>query len=382
MRRKFLWSAALLFAGLTGKAQQADTLVPARKNSFFPLPAIGYAPEKGFEIGVAGLYSFYIDNKNPSPATRNSSIILIASVTTEKQWKLDLRTDFWTRDNAWHLKGNVRYHDFPFYFYGTGDSTHYDDRSLVGNRRLKGLFEAEKRFGRHFFVGPSLLFQHDRFDAREDKGIYPGMTLVDKDGGHVTYIGVTGVFDNRDNQNYTRQGSMVRVNGSYAPEFLSSYPIWKLELKANHFFTFLKNNTVGLNAYASSIQGGTLPFYQLQELGNDFIMRGYYAGRYRDQNYLAGQAEYRYFIDPKLKIRLWKFEMKPTFALVAFAGTGSVFANRDFDIDRFKPNFGGGIRYFYDKSSRLTIRLDYGIGEQRPGEKRQTGFYLSLGEAF
>ncbi|MCK7558579.1 BamA/TamA family outer membrane protein [Chitinophaga sedimenti] len=333
-------------------------------------------------MGVAGLYSFYIDKHNPSLRTRNSSIIMIASVTTEKQWKLDLRTDFWTSDNARHLKGNLRYHNFPFFFYGTGDSTHYNDRSLVGNRRFKGQFEAEKRIGRHFFVGPSLLFQHDKFNAKDNKGIYPGMALVDKDGGYVTYIGITGVFDNRDNQNYTTQGSMVRINTSYAPEFLSSYPLWKFELKANQFFTFLRNNTVGLNIYAASVQGNTLPFYQLPELGNDFIMRGYYAGRYRDQNYLAAQAEYRYFLDPKIRIRLWKLDMQPTFALVAFAGTGSVFENHGQDISRFKPNFGGGVRYFYDKSSRLSVRLDYGIGEQRPGEKRQTGFYLSLGEAF
>ncbi|WP_295126070.1 BamA/TamA family outer membrane protein [uncultured Chitinophaga sp.] len=382
MCRKFILSASLICAALGLKAQDADTTAPARRNSFFPLPAIGYAPEKGFEIGVAGLYSFYLDENNPSPKTRNSSIILIASVTTEKQWKLDLRTDFWTRDNAWHLKGNIRYHNFPFYFYGIGDSTHYDDRSLVGNRRLKGQFEAEKRIGKHFFIGPSLLFQHDSYEAKDSKGIYPGMTLVDKDGGYVTYVGLTGVFDNRDNQNYTTQGSLVRLNTSYAPGFMSSFPLWKLEFKANHFFTFLKNNTVGLNAYAATIQGNTLPFYQLPELGNDFIMRGYYAGRYRDQNYLAAQAEYRYFLDPKLRIKLWKLDMQPTFALVAFAGTGSVFGNRGFEASRFKPNYGGGIRYFYDKSSRLTIRIDYGIGEQRPGEKRQSGFYLSLGEAF
>lgn len=381
MCRKPILTIALVCAALGLKAQEQDTLLK-RRHAFFPLPAIGYAPEKGVEIGAAGLYSFYLDKNNPARSTRNSSIVLIASVTTEKQWKLDLRTDFWTRENAWHLKGNIRYHDFPFYFYGTGDSTHYNNRSLVGNRRLKMQFEAEKKIGKHFFVGPSLLFQRDVFEAKEDKGVYPGMALVDKDGGHVTYAGVTGVFDNRDNQNYTTQGSMVRINAAYAPAFLSSYPLFKLELKANHFVTFLKNHTIGLNVVANSIQGDALPFYQLQELGSDQMMRGYYAGRYRDQNYLAGQAEYRYFLDPKLHIKIWFLDMRPTFALAAFAGAGSVFGNHNFDVSRFKPNFGGGIRYFYDKSSRLSIRIDYGIGEQRPGEGRQSGFYLSLGEAF
>ncbi|HXI00970.1 MAG TPA: hypothetical protein VNI52_11940 [Sphingobacteriaceae bacterium] len=39
-------------------------------------------------------------------------------------------------------------------------------------------------------------------------------------------------------------------------------------------------------------------------------------------------------------------------------------------------------RYFYDVDRGLSVRADYAIGEKRPNEKRQKGFYLSLGEAF
>ncbi len=50
--------------------------------------------------------------------------------------------------------------------------------------------------------------------------------------------------------------------------------------------------------------------------------------------------------------------------VVAFAGAGQVFKNGEFDINEFKPNFGGGIRYFYDPAKGLSIRLDYGVGEK------------------
>jgi hypothetical protein len=43
---------------------------------------------------------------------------------------------------------------------------------------------------------------------------------------------------------------------------------------------------------------------------------------------------------------------------------------------------GAGLRYFYDVERGLSVRADYAVGEKRPGEKRQSGFYLSLGEAF
>ena len=44
--------------------------------------------------------------------------------------------------------------------------------------------------------------------------------------------------------------------------------------------------------------------------------------------------------------------------------------------------FGGGLRYFIDLEHHSSIRLEYGFGEKRPGEKRQGGFYLALSEAF
>jgi outer membrane protein assembly factor BamA len=393
MRKNFHITALLILLATGAKAQQdSTTTITSRKGvndslllrrrSFFPLPVLGYSQEKGLEIGAAMLYSFYTDKRNPDLTTRNSTINLIPAFTTESQFKVDLKTDIWTRANTWHFKGNLRYQNYPLYFYGIGDTTHYDQRSLVNNIRYKVQLEGERRVGGHFYVGASLLYQHDSYSSRDNKGIYPGMSLVDKDGGHVTFIGLTGIFDNRDNQNYTRKGWWLRLNTAYAPAFLSSQPLFKLEAQGVHFIALSPKSTLGLNGLFNSLQGKQLPFYLLPEMGNDLIMRGYYTGRYRNQNYLAGQAEYRYLVDPKMRIHIWFLDLKPKFALAAFAGTGTVFSNRDFRLDGFKPSYGAGIRYFYDESARLTIRIDYAVGEKRPGEARQKGLYLSLAEAF
>lgn len=388
---KYVFSAIIGLCLANGlKAQQDTTGRPAtvadslqhRKKSFFPLPVLGYSQEKGLEIGAAMLYSFYTDNKDPLASTRNSTINLIPSITTESQFKIDLKSDIWTRGNAWHFKSNLRYHNYPIYFYGIGDTTHYDSRSLLGNHRYKVQLEGEKRVGGHFYVGASLLFQHDTYNSKDDKGIYPAMALTDKEGGYVTFIGLTGIFDSRDNQNYTRRGWWLKLNAAYAPAFLSKHPLFKLEAQGTHFIPVSRKSTIGFHGYFNSLQGDNRPFYLLPEMGNDLIMRGYYTGRYRDQNYLAGQAEYRYFVDPKVRIKIWFVDLQPKFALAAFAGTGTVFSNRSFDFSGFKPSYGAGIRWFYDENAKLTIRLDYAVGEKRPGEPRQSGFYLSLAEAF
>jgi len=97
-------------------------------------------------------------------------------------------------------------------------------------------------------------------------------------------------------------------------------------------------------------------------------MRGYYTGRYRDRNLIAGQAELRY--------RIWQ-----RFGVVGFLGTGEV-ANKSFSAAALKPDYGGGLRYFFDIEKGLSLRADYGIGEKPAGESRESGFYLALGEAF
>jgi hypothetical protein len=392
---KNLHITALLVLLATGAKAQQDSAtytgpsregihdsLSLRRRSFFPIPVLGYSQEKGLEIGAAMLYSFYTDNKNPDLSTRNSTINLIPAVTTEKQFKIDLKANIWTRANTWHFRSNLRYQNYPLYFFGIGDTTHHDTRSLVDNIRYKVQLEGERRVSGHFYAGVSVSYQHDTYSSGDDKGVYNTMPLTDKYGGYVTFLGLTGIFDNRDNQNYTRYGSWLKLNVAYAPAFLSTQPLFKIEAQGIHFIPISRKSTLGFNGIFNSLQGSELPFYLLPEMGNDLIMRGYYTGRYRNQNYLAGQAEYRYLIDPKMRIHIWFVDIKPKFALAAFAGTGTVFTNRDFHFDGLKPSYGAGIRYFYDESAKLTIRIDYAVGEKRSGESRQKGLYLSLAEAF
>src|SRR5690606_17443549 len=108
--------------------------------------------------------------------------------------------------------------------------------------------------------------------------------------------------------------------------------------------------------------------YLLPQLGNDEMMRGYYQGRYRDRNMAAIQSEVRYRIHPRIGLAL-------------FAAAGSVFPNLQ-ALRSIKVSYGGGISYFFDIEHQSSVRIDYGAGEKRIGEKRQNGFYIALGQAF
>jgi hypothetical protein len=348
-------------------SNEADT---TRGSSFLPLPALGYAQETGIEIGGAGLYSFYTDRKDT--LMRTSRITGMITFTTKKQSNFALKSDIWTPGNKFHVTSEIRYRNFPFNFYGIGNSTLELNEDPITQKLFKLNAGLEKKLGKSIYTGMSMAYESYRFEDKVTGGIYsndPG--IRDKDGGQVFFIGITQIFDNRNTNTYTTKGSFLKLNYSYAPDFFGgdhfSGSLLKLDLR--NFHSLSKKTTLGLNAHFHTISGISTPFYLLPQLGSDEMMRAYYAGRFRDQNLLALQGE--------LRLRL-----NPRFGLVGFAAAGNVYSGGNFKLIQLKPSVGGGFRYFYDIERGLSVRMDYAIGEQNPGEKRQSGFYLSLGEAF
>ncbi len=348
-------------------SNEADT---TRKSSFLPLPAIGYAQETGVEIGGAGLYSFYTDKKDS--LIRTSRITGMITFTTKKQSNFALKSDIWTPGNKYHVTSEIRYRNFPFNFYGIGNSTLELNEDPITQKLFKLNAGLEKKLGKNIYSGMSMGYESYRFEDKAVGGIYsndPG--IRDKDGGQVFFIGITQILDSRNTNTYTTKGSFLKLNYSYAPDFFGgdhfSGSLLKLDLR--NFHSLSKKTTLGLNAHFQTISGNNTPFYLLPQLGNDEMMRAYYAGRFRDHNLLALQGEIR-------------LRLNPRFGLVGFAGAGNVYSKNNLKLIQFKPSLGGGFRYFFDIERGLSVRIDYAIGEQNPGEKRQKGLYLSLGEAF
>jgi len=341
-----------------------------RKASFMPLPALGYSQETGFEFGLGALYSFYVDRKDTT--NRSSNFSGTATYSTKKTYNLALKGDAWTKKNRYHLIGEIRFKKIPFNFYGIGNNTAQINEDRLVQQQIKLAFDVEKTFVKSAYTGLSLGFENYQFTDKLSGGIYSTSPLLnDRDGGRVIYIGLSQSYDTRNSNNYPTKGFFGRVTYQYAPNIFGGNNFNGSLIKANirNFWPIAPKLVFGLQAIYYTIQGSNTPFYLLPQLGNDEMMRGYYTGRYRDENLLASQAELRY-----------RFSNR--FGVVAFGGTGKVFPNGNFSFNGLKPNYGIGTRYFFDPAKGLSIRLDYGVGEKRPNENRQKGFYISLAEAF
>lgn len=342
-----------------------------RNASFMPIPVFGYAQETGFEFGLGSIYSFYVDKADT--LNRSSNFFGAASYSTTNTYNVTLRGDAWTKRNEWHFIGEIRFRNMPFNFYGIGNNTSHIDEDKLVQRLVKVQFDAEKAFAKNTYTGVSLGFENHKFKDQEVGGIYStGNGLYDKDGGSVLFIGLSQSYDTRNSNNYPTKGFFGRISYQYAPPIFGGENFTGSQIKVNvrNFWSLAPKVVLGVQGFYHTVQSANTSFYLLPQMGNDELMRGYYGGRYRDENFLAAQAELRYRFMERL-------------GLVVFGGGGKVFANEQAQLlKNFKPNYGIGGRYFFDPAKGLSVRLDYGVGEKRPNEKRQSGFYISFAESF
>ncbi len=341
----------------------------SKRSSFFLLPVISSAPETGLEIGGSGLYSFYTDTVKRG--TRVSNLFGYATVTTKGQERASLSTSYWTPQNKWHYIAAISFINFPSDFYGIGNNTLSINKDRLGQQRVKLNLEADKRLGNYIYIGAVAGAFDYRFEDKIPGGIFDTDPRVEgRNGGTTAFAGPSLILDTRNNNTYTTKGLIITsyfnfMKGTFAN---NNYAGGFFNIEYSQFISLNKRFVLGLDVQDQNLTGGQSPFYLLPALGSDEIMRGYYSGRYRDRNLIAGQTELRYRINDR-------------FGVVGFTGTGTVF-NKTLNLSELKPNYGGGLRYFFDVEKGLTIRLDYGIGEKPVGEARQSGLYLSLGEAF
>jgi len=339
-----------------------------RSAGFIVVPALGYAQETGLEFGLAGVYNFYL-NKTDT-AIRTSNITFIGTFTTEQQTNLKLESDLWTTGNQYHYTSELRFRNFPFNFYGIGNQTNERDEDVLLMQLIRLRFEGERRLAPYYYAGVNLAYERYAFSDRENGGIFQHTPPYGNAGGGHFLVGISQLYDTRDVNTYTTRGYYARAKYAYSPGFGGDDrfkgSIVDVDLRA--FFPISRQLTLGFNGQYRTSMGARIPFYVYRELGGDMMMRGYYTGRYRDRSLIAFQSELRYRFHSRVGV-------------AGFVGTGSTYRNGWRNV-RLVPSYGGGVRYFFDLEHNSSVRLDYGYGEQRPGEKRQGGFYLSLSEAF
>jgi outer membrane protein assembly factor BamA len=132
------------------------------------------------------------------------------------------------------------------------------------------------------------------------------------------------------------------------------------------FIPVTERSTLAMQLYGQ-FSNGDVPWYHLAQSGGNSLLRGYYLGRFRDEQMLVTQAELRRHIFRR-------------FGVVLFASAGQV-ASTAKELFETTPlvAWGGGVRYRLTRNQRINARLDVGFNRSEP---KTPALYLYILEAF
>ncbi|WP_375447841.1 BamA/TamA family outer membrane protein [uncultured Fibrella sp.] len=360
-----------------------DSAAPKRF-SLLPLPLIYYTPETRFSYGVAATATFRFKGdttRQGSPfQVRPSQVTLGAAYTQNKQLLFYLPFQIFYKNNLYFANGELGYYRYNYYFFGLGQRDVPAELYGVNFPRVRvnvfrRLTKADPaRPGRGLYAG--LRYQYENYILTSvaaggalASGNVPGMQIPGGTGSLLSGVGTGLFYDSRDNVFYPSRGMVADLTYlSQGAAVGSQVRFDRYVADVSTYHPLGNRATLALNYVLSVTSGGDAPFNALSLLGGTKRGRGYYEGRFRDENMALLQAEFR--------LRVWK-----RLGAVAFGSVGTLGNRSDFmRLNDPKAAYGAGLRFRVNRDL-VNIRLDYGRGIPY-ASLGSSGIYLTIGEAF
>lgn len=319
-----------------------------------------YSKNTSLGIGLlaAGLYRIDRTDSVTSP----SDISIFANVSISGFYALGVTGNNIFARNSKRIDYTVMFASAPREMWGVGyDDGRHNKESSYNEKRYLLKARYLHRVLPNTYVGGILSFEHTegkKFDALGRSYLYGQKT-------HYTATGVGAIleYDSRDFIPNPFKGLYISLQETLFPKALGNCgrSLWRTTFTADYYKKLWKGGVLATDLYAEFNSEGT-PWPMLARMGGSQRMRGYYQGRYTDNDMITFQVE--------LRQRIWR-----RIGCTVWGGAGNVFSDLDrFDWSQTLPNYGLGLRWELKK--RVNVRLDYGFG------KKTSGFLLSINEAF
>ena len=381
----------------TGKPAKGAIQIPMKgvKNLSL-LPVIGYTPANGFVIGAAiSVTEYHGDPKN----TNLSSALINASLTTKSQLLLNLKFDLYLPENKWYISGDNRllFFNQPTYGLGVygldgqtyfgvnGENTGRDTAQAMKFNYLRLYETFLRKIVKHWYAGVGIMID-DNFKINDQSlhldsparitSHYTYSKKYDFDTAHYSANGLSFqvMHDSRDNPIEPFSGNYLNISYRVNPKFFgSSQSSTMLYYEYRTYFSMNKSiprNVLAFWFWGVSVLSGRMPYLELPAITWDTYNRsgrGYIQGRFRGDNMMYGESEYRF--------RLTKNNL---FGGVVFLNctTASNPVTGQSMFNALAPGYGFGLRILMNKNDRTNICVDYGRGDGF------SGIYFNIREAF
>lgn len=348
-------------------AANAQRIDSSKNNSrLLAVPLISRSIETDWSFGAGGSFTFHTTRKKDS-ATRTSAINFIGSYSLRKQFIFLVRGPVFFPGEKYILNSNFSYSSYPDRFWGLGNQTKESNEEAYSFRQYYIYLHAQRLISKKIFAGISYEFQRVIDVEVQNGGLFDVQDVKGRTPYQVSGLGISASWDKRNNTFWPTNGYLFSISATHFSSLLLSNHIYaNIVADARWYRSIGRKQIIAVQAYGFFNTGKDVPIRSLASLGGADRMRGYFNGRYRDNDMICLQAEYR--------LHLFK-----RFSAVGFAGVGDV--NGKFSkpgLQYLKYSGGAGLRFAVNKNEKQHIRFDYGFGTGKGNQ----GFYVQFGEAF
>jgi hypothetical protein len=325
------------------------------------VPGVFYTPETSYGGGAAIIVARGCQTQS-SPKAKQSALIPAYFHTAKNQSIARLfglgYVDNWRVDSAFARTV------YPDKFYGVGNTTELAAEEMFLERYMSATIDCQYQLLPDLYLGPAYRFDIANLEQQQAQGLLVSGTIRGADRSKLQALGASLVYDGRDNEFSPETG--WRSDAAWIPyrsALGSTFTFDQYFLRQRAYGRLMPGHILAAE-FRMELLTGDPPFRKLALLGGQYLLPGYFLGRYRDRSLLAAQIQYRYGFSPR--------------AAVAFLyGVGSVAPS--FNAQKLATRhqaFAVGLRYILDPVNRLPLRLDYGLG------KDSDGVYFGAGEIF
>jgi outer membrane protein assembly factor BamA len=371
-----------------------------KSGSLLLIPAIGSNPATGFVLGIGGQYAF----KMPE-STLYSLISGSAQASTKSQYIFMLKNTIYSKKQRFFYKGDWRFLIYSQPTYGLG-TTAPEGGILDYQYNIAGLETSSDSLAQPMKFNFARI--HQTMAIKITDGLYagfgyhfdgyykikdeklrlnPGDSLITSHYAYNTNYGfntedyfssainLSLVLDTRDNMIKARKGYFASIAWRGASKLTGNRTnsnIFQLEWRSFHGVSKRnQNHLIAFWLMGNLSPAGDFPYLILPATAYDQrgrSARGYTQGRYRGNNYVYGETEYRFPISSCGGIL--------SGVLFLNATTTNNEAKSLSLFESVKPGYGLGLRIMADKRSRTNLAIDIGFGD------KSSGFYLAAAETF
>jgi outer membrane protein assembly factor BamA len=340
----------------------AATPAPAKRWDLAALPLVYYQPETS--VGVAGqLVLVRVASSGDALQDRHDTISATLTATYRRQYAIDVSgTKYWHQDGD-RLTLELLGERYPNIFWGLGNDTPESAADHYTPIAVGGRANYSHRLIERIFGGVNTTVGYYEVESFTPGGAVADFLATRRRQGWLVGVGPNLQRDTRDDSNFPRAGNLTTLTlTAYRPAWLSDYSFVELDVDQRTFVSLPLRSVLALQAYGQWIVGQA-PIDLLPALGGPLLLRGYYQGRYRDNVYLAGQAEWRVPL-------FWRL------GGALFAAAGDVYPDlAAIGLAEVKGAAGLGLRLNVGRTNPINIRLDGALASG------SSGVYLVIGEA-